>query len=94
MLNGFGMGGSHVFFSCEDTIQIILPERFDRDDMVASVTRATDPVPAEQWDAWLEASRPVALMTRPGVLVQIILTNADGETRLVTRYLYDTDMPA
>ena len=43
---------------------------------------------------YLTASRPVALMTRPGVLVQIILTNADGETRLVTRYLYDTDMPA
>ncbi len=93
MLSGYGMGGSHVFFSCENTIQIIMPERFERNDLVAGVTRATDPVPAEKWDAWLEASRPVALMTRPGVLVQIILTNGEGETKLVTRYLYDTDMP-
>lgn len=94
MLNGFGMGGSHVFFSCEDTIQIILPERFDQDDMAASVTHATDPVPTEQWTAWLEASRPVALMTRPGRLVQIILTNEKGETKLVTRYIYEADIPA
>ena len=94
MLNGFGMGGSHVFFSCEDTIQIILPERFERNDMVASVTRATDPVPAEDWNAWLEASRPMALMTRPGRMVQIILTNGEGETKLVTRYIYEADIPA
>ena len=94
MLNGFGMGGSHVFFSCEHTIQIILPERFARNDLTAAVTRATDPVPTEQWDAWLEASRPVALMTRPGRMVQIILTNGDGETRLVTRYIYEADIPA
>ena len=94
MLSSYGMGGSHVFFSCEDTIQIILPERFDQDDMAASVTRATDPVPAEQWDAWLEASRPVALMTRPGRRVQIILTNDKGETKLVTRYIYEADIPA
>ena len=58
------------------------------------MTRATDPVPAEQWDAWLEASRPVALMTRPGRMVQIILTNGEGETRLVTRYIYEADIPA
>jgi hypothetical protein len=58
------------------------------------VTRATDPVPAEKWDAWLEASRPVALMTRPGRMVQIILTNGEGETRLVTRYIYEADIPA
>ena len=94
MLNGFGMGGSHVFFSCEDTIQIILPERFERNDLTAAVTRATDPVPAEDWNAWLEASRPVALMTRPGRMVQIILTNGEGETRLVTRYIYEADIPA
>ena len=94
MLSSYGMGGSHVFFSCEDTIQIILPERFDGDDMAASVTRATDPVPAEQWTTWLEASRPVALMTRPGRLVQIILTNEKGETKLVTRYIYEADIPA
>ena len=87
-------GNSHVFFSCENTVQILLPERFDQDDMVASVTRATDPVPAEQWDAWLDASRPVALMTRPGRLVQIILTNEKGETKLVTRYIYEADIPA
>lgn len=94
MLNGFGMGGSHVFFSCEDTIQIILPERFERNDLTAAVTRATDPVPAEKWDAYLNASRPVALMTRPGRMVQIILTNGEGETRLVTRYIYEADIPA
>lgn len=92
-LSSFGMGGSHIFFSCEDTIQIILPERFDQDDMAASVTRATDPVPAEQWTAWLDASRPVALMTRPGRMVQIILTNEKGETKLVTRYIYEADIP-
>lgn len=93
MLSSYGIGCSHVFFSCEDTIQIILPERFDQDDMVASVTRATDPVPAEDWTAWLEASRPVALMTRPGRMVQIILTNEKGETKLVTRYIYEADIP-
>ncbi len=93
MLSSYGMGGSHVFFSCEDTVQIILPEHFDRDDMVASVTRATDPVPAEDWNAWLNASRPVALMTRPGRMVQIILTNEKGETKLVTRYIYEADIP-
>lgn len=94
MLSSYGMGGSHVFFSCEDTIQIILPERFERNDLTAAVTRATDPVPTEQWDAWLEASRPVALMTRPGRMVQIFLTNGEGETRLVTRYIYEADIPA
>ena len=94
MLNRYGIGCSHVFFSCEDTVQILLPEHFDRDDMVTAVTRATDPVPAEQWTAWLEASRPVALMTRPGRMVQIILTNEKGETKLVTRYIYEADIPA
>ncbi len=94
MLSRYGMGGSHVFFSCEGTVQIRLPDQFDRDDMVASVTRATDPVPSEQWNAWLNASRPVALMTRPGRMVQIILTNEKSETRLVTRYIYETDIPA
>ncbi len=94
MLSSYGIGCSHVFFSCEDTIQIILPERFDQDDMAASVTRATDPVPAEQWTAWLDASRPVALMTRLGRMVQIILTNEKGETKLVTRYIYEADIPA
>ncbi len=93
MLSSYGMGGSHVFFSCENTVQIILPERYDRDDMVASVTHATDPVPAEQWIAWLDASRPVALMTRPGRMVQIILTNGKGETKLVTRYIYEEEIP-
>ena len=85
---------SYVFHSCENAVQIRLLDGFDSHDLTDAVTRATDPVPADKWDAYLTASRPVALMTRPGVLVQIILTNADGETRLVTRYLYDTDMPA
>ena len=85
---------SYVFHSCENAVQIRLLDGFSSYDLTDAVTRATDPVPADKWDACLTASRPVALMTRPGVLVQIILTNADGETRLVTRYLYDTDMPA
>ena len=85
---------SYVFHSCENAVQIRLLDGFSSHDLTDAVTRATDPVPADKWDAYLTASRPVALMTRPGVLVQIILTNADGETRLVTRYLYDTDMPA
>ncbi len=55
---------------------------------------ATDPVPTDKWDAYLDASRPVALMTRPGVMVQIILTNQKGEEKLVTRYLYDEDLSA
>ena len=91
-------GASYVFHSCDNLIQILLPDDANPGDLIkepiAAIATATDPVPAEQWDAYLTASRPVALMTRPGVLVQIILTNADGETRLVTRYLYDTDMPA
>lgn len=85
---------SYVFHSCEDTVQIRLLDSFDGRDILDNVIRATDPVPADKWDAYLTASRPVALMTRPGVMVQIILTNAKGETKLVTRYLYDMDMPA
>ena len=84
---------SYVFFSCENTVQIQLLDSFNGRDVVDSVTRATDPVPAEQWDAYLESSRPVALMTRPGYMVQIILENAKGETKLVTRYIYETDIP-
>ena len=33
-------------------------------------------------------------MTRPGRMVQIILTNSKGETKLVTRYIYEADIPA
>lgn len=84
---------SYVFHSCDNTVQIWLLDSFDGRDVVDAVTRATNPVPAEAWDAWLEASRPVALMTRPGCMVQIILENQKGETKLVTRYLDDTDMP-
>lgn len=85
---------SYVFHSCEDTVQIRLLDSFDGHDITDAVTRATDPVPAEDWNAWLEASRPVALMTRPGRMVQIILTNDKGETKLVTRYIYEADIPA
>ena len=85
---------SYVFHSCENTVQIRLLDGFSSYDLTDAVIRATDPVPADKWDAYLTASRPVALMTRPGVFVQIILTNADGEERLVTRYLYDTDIPS
>ena len=93
MLGGRGRSVSYVFFSCENTVQIRLLDTFDGHGVKNGVVSATDPVPADQWDAYLEASRPVALMTRPGVMVQIILTNADGEEKLVTRYLYDRDMP-
>ena len=75
-------------------MQIRLLDSFDGHDITDAVTRATDPVPAEDWNAWLEASRPVALMTRPGRMVQIILTNDKGETKLVTRYIYEADIPA
>ncbi len=92
-LNNHSRAVSFVFFSCENTVQIRLQDSFDGMDITGSVVSATDPVPADQWDVYLENSRPVALMTRPGVLVQIILTNADGEEKLVTRYLYDEDIP-
>jgi len=86
------MAASYVFFSCENTVQIRLPDSFDGRGIKDNVVLATEPVPAELWDACMESSRPIALMTRPGVMVQIILTNAKGEERLVTRYLYDEDL--
>ncbi len=90
--NGYGMAMSYVFFSCENAVQIRMLDSFDGRDVTGSVVRATTPVPADKWDACLEACRPVAFMTRPGVMVQIILTNAKGEEKLVTRYLYDEDL--
>ncbi len=93
MLDRYGMAASYVFFSCENTVQIRLLDSFNGRDVKGSVVLATEPVPADKWDAYLENSRPVALMTRPGVMVQIILTNQKGEEKLVTRYLYDQDMP-
>ncbi|MBR2407210.1 MAG: hypothetical protein IKB28_02760 [Clostridia bacterium] len=90
--NRYSMAASYVFFSCENTVQIRLPDSFDGRGIKDNVVLATEPVPAELWDACLESSRPIALMTRPGVMVQIILTNAKGEERLVTRYLYDEDL--
>ena len=92
-LNRYGMAVSYVFFSCENTVQIRLLDSFNGRDVLGSVALATEPVPADKWDAYLENSRPVALMTRPGVMVQIILTNQKGEEKLVTRYLYDQDLP-
>ena len=92
-LNRYGMAVSYVFFSCENTVQIRLLDSFNGRDVQGSVVLATEPVPADKWDAYLENSRPVALMTRPGVMVQIILTNQKGEEKLVTRYLYDQDLP-
>ena len=88
----YNLGISYVFFSCENTVQIRLPDSFDGHEVKENVLLATLPVPSEQWDDCLESSRPVALMTRPGVMVQIILTNAKGEEKLVTRYLYDEDL--
>ncbi len=90
--NGYGMAMSYVFFSCENAVQIRMLDSFNGRDVTGSVVRATTPVPADKWDACLEACRPVAFMTRPGVMVQIILTNAKGEEKLVTRYLYDEDL--
>ena len=90
-------GVSYVFHSCDNLIQILLPDDANPSDLIkepiAAIATATDPVPADKWDAYLTASRPVALMTRPGVMVQIILKNEKGDTKLVTRYLYDTDTP-
>ncbi len=83
---------SYVFFSCDNVVQA-LPEPIDvQMDSYAFYTNLDDlttAVPEAEWDAYIQNSRALALLTRPGTMVQIILTNADGEQKLVTRYLYD-----
>lgn len=83
---------SYVFFSCDNILQAV-PD-FDVKFGPGFQTRlenCTDAVSADEWDAYIQSSRPVALMTRPGIMVQIMLTNARGEEKMVTRYLYDED---
>ena len=85
---------SYVFFSCENVVQA-LPSpsdvQVDAYDFYTTLEDLTTPVPESEWDTYIQNSRAVALMTRPGVMVQITLTNAQGEKKLVTRYLYDED---
>lgn len=81
---------SYVFFSCDNVLQAVpdLDEEYGP-GFLTRLEHCTDSVSADEWDAYIQNSRPVALMTRPGVMVQILLTNADGEQKLVTRYRYD-----
>lgn len=85
---------SYVFLSCEDTVQA-LPEPSETAvnayTFAEGLDASTTPVPADRWDTYIQSSRPVALMTRPGVMVQILLENEDGKERLVTRYLYSDE---
>jgi hypothetical protein len=80
---------SYVFFSCENVVQALSSRSDIRVDVYTALDDLTTPVPESAWDAHIQNSRAVALMTRPGVMVQITLTNARGEKKLVTRYLYD-----
>jgi hypothetical protein len=83
---------SYVFFSCDNAVQA-LPEpidvQVDSYEFYTNLDDLTTAVPESEWDTYIQNSRPVALMTRPGVMVQIRLTNANGEEKLVTRYMYD-----
>ena len=83
---------SYVFFSCDNILQAVPDVDVEYGPRFQTrLENCTDAVSADEWDAYIQNSRAVALMTRPGVMVQILLTNADGEQRLVTRYLYDED---
>lgn len=83
---------SYVFFSCDNTVQLYVPENGPMS--VEDWMGGGEALPAEAWDTYLQNARSVALMTRPGYMVQILLTNEKGETKLVTRYIYETDIPA
>lgn len=80
---------SYVFFACDNVVQISLDPQYDSRDHMEQLTLNTSAVPEDEWDEYIANSRSVALMTRPGQMVQIMLENAEGETKLVTRYLYD-----
>lgn len=84
---------SQIFYSCDNVIQIAIDPNFESDDQREHLEHNTTPVPATEWDTYIQNSRSVALLTRPGRMVQIILTNAEGEQKLVTRYIYESDIP-
>lgn len=87
---------SYVFFANENTIQAFPPpmEEFTSTETFYDLMRAcTTIVDEADWDRYMTNSRSVALLTRPGTLVQIKMTNADGDPVYMTRYLYDTDCP-
>jgi hypothetical protein len=87
---------SYVFFANENTIQAFPPpmEEFTSTETFYDLMRAcTTIVDEADWDRYMTNARSVALLTRPGTLVQIKMTNADGDPVYVTRYLYDTDRP-
>ena len=82
---------NQIFYSCDNIIQVAIDPNFDSKDQREQLEHNTAPVPEDEWDSYIQNSRAVALLTRPGTMVQIILTNTDGEQKLVTRYLYDED---
>lgn len=88
---GGGHALSYVFFACDNTIQLYVPETgpMSFEDWMGG----GEALPEDVWDTYIQNSRSVALMTRPGRMVQIILTNAEGEQKLVTRYIYESDIP-
>ena len=90
--SGSGHCPSYVFFSCDNILQAVpdLDVKFGS-GFQTRLENCTDAVSPDEWEAYIQNSRSVALMTRPGVMVQILLTNARGEELLVTRYLYDED---
>lgn len=80
---------SYVFFACDNVVQIHLSAAYDTRNHMDQLKLNTVAVPEAEWDEYIDNSRSVALMTRPGLMVQIMLENAEGEKKLVTRYLYD-----
>ena len=86
---------SYVFYACENVWQILPPPMsVSLRDLPARLHNMTTELPEGEWDAYIRNSRAVALMTRPGVMVQIKLKNTDGQSISVTRYLYDVDIPS
>ena len=83
---------SYVFFADGNTIQAFPPPMEEHTptgtfyDMMRACTTVVDEA---EWDTYIQPARSVALLTRPGTLVQIKMTNADGDPVYVTRYLYD-----
>ncbi|MBQ3508045.1 MAG: hypothetical protein IJA91_05785 [Clostridia bacterium] len=82
---------SYVFFACDNNVQLYVPD--NRPMAFEDWIGGGEALPATEWDIYLQNSRSVALLTRPGRMVQIILTNAEGEQKLVTRYIYESDIP-
>ena len=78
---------SYVFFACDNVLQFHINESdvHTFEDWL----KGGETVPPDEWSTYIQPARSVALLTRPGTLVQIKMTNADGDPVYVTRYLYD-----